>query len=316
MPNAIANLAHLSFVSETDFGSTLSGTALKKLRILSETLALSKNVAHTGELDTVGRNRVAAIENNKSAGGAVDFELSFTDFETLIRAALGASITGATAGAGANYFNGNTLSSFYIEKAFTDIARFVGVYGAVIEQLDLNFQANAPVTGQIQFMAQKTGSLAASRGVSYTAPSTDPVMRSGVDVAFVKINDAAIAAAVRSLKLSIKNGLKPVDQLTSEVPTGFTFGDFLVTGSMELYFPDASVYDLIEAQDSVKLEAKVSNSAGAFNFQMPAVRLTGGTPAIRGQGQDVILEVPFLAHKGQIAATDCTIAVHVDPAGA
>jgi hypothetical protein len=230
MPNAIANLAHLSFVAETTFGGALSATALKQLRILSESLALNKNVAPSGEMDVAGRNRVAVIETNKAAGGSIEMELSFTDLELLIRAAIGASITGATAAAGANYFNGNTLSSFYIEKAFTDVARYIGVYGAVIEQLDLAFVANQPATATLQIMAQKADSLAATRGASYTAPSTDAVMRSGVDVSNLTLGGSPIAAAVRALRLSIKNNLKPTDQLNSEVPSGFTFGNFEVTG--------------------------------------------------------------------------------------
>jgi hypothetical protein len=164
-------------------------------------------------------------------------------------------------------------------------------------------------------MAQKADSLAATRGASYTAPSTDAVMRSGVDVSNLTLGGSPIAAAVRALRWSIKNNLKPTDQLNSEVPSGFTFGNFEVTGSAEVYFPDATIHDLIQAQNSLALSAKIANAAGAFTFSLPAVRLTGGTPSIRGQGQDVLLEIPFIAHKGTHSGTPCTIAVNVDPAG-
>ena len=312
MPNAIANRAHLSFVQESVFASTLSATALKQLRIVSESLALAKNVQFSGQMDQATRNRVAVIEASKAAGGSIECELSFTDFVPLIQAAIGATIA-TPAQTGATYKNGNVLQTFYFEKLFADVSRYVGVYGCAINELELRFQANSPVMATFGIMAAKTGSLGATRGVSYTTPSTDAVMRSGVDVAHVKVDGSAIAAAVRALTLKIANGLKPTDQLTSEHPTGFQFGDFQVTGTAEVYFPDAAVYDLVEGSTSKSLEIKVANAAGSFAFNMPAVRFTGGTPLIAGQGSDVMLSIPFLAH--QADGGDNTLNVTIDPAG-
>jgi hypothetical protein len=312
MANAIANRAHLSFVQESAFGSTLSATALKQLRIVSESLALAKNIVLSGQMDQATRNRVAVIEASKSAGGSIDCELSFTDFVPLLQAALGVTIANP-AQAGATYKNGNVLQTFYFEKLFADVSRYIGVYGCAINELELRFSANQPVTATFGIMAAKTGSLAATRGQSYTAPSTDAVMRSGVDVAHVKVDGSAIACAVRAMTLKIANGLKPTEQLTSDIPAGFQFGDFQVSGSFEAYFPDAAVYDLVEGSTSKSMEIKVANEAGSFAFNMPAVRFTGGTPAIPGQGQDVMLSIPFLAH--QAPSGDNTLNVVIDPVG-
>lgn len=313
MPNAIANRAHLSFVAETVFGSTLSATAMKQLRIVSESLALSKNVAHSGQMDQATRNRVDVIESSKSAGGSIECELSFTDFVTLIQAAIGVA-PATPAGAGATYKNGNTLTTFYFEKLFVDVSRFIGVYGCAINEATFTFRANSPAMVSFGIVAQKTASLGATRGASYTAPATDAVMRSGIDVASLKVDGSPIAAACRSLTIKITNGLKPTDQLTSDVPGSFQFGDFVVSGSMDVYFPDAAVYDLVEGSVSKSLEIQIGNAAGSFRFNLPAVRFTGGTPQIGGQGQDVMLQIPFMAH--QAAGGDNTLNVLIDPAGA
>lgn len=313
MPNAIANRAHLSFVAETAFGSTLSSTTLKQLRFNSEALGLNKNIVHSGQMDPGSRNRVDVLELSKKAGGTFESELSYTDFITLLQAAIGSALGTPAAGAGTTYKNGNTLTTFYFEKLFADVSRYIGIYGAAINELELKFQANSPVMATFGLMAQKTGSLGASRGTGYTAPSTDPVMRSGADVAHVKLSGSAIAAAVRAMTIKIANGLKPTDQLTSDVPTAFQFGDFIVSGNLEAYFPDAAVYDVVEAEASAALEIKVQNTAGAFVLNMPAARLHGGTPLITGQGGDVLMNIPFLAH--QAAGGDNTLNILMDPAG-
>lgn len=313
MPNAIANRAHLSFAAESTFGGSLSGSTLKQLRFTSESLSLDKNIAHSGQMDVATRNRVDVLELSKKAGGALECELSYTDFITLLQAALGSALGTPAAGAGTTYKNGHILTTFYFEKLFADVSRYIGVYGAAINELELKFQANAPVTATFGLMAQKTASLGASRGSGYTAPATDPVMRSGVDVAHVKLDGAPLAAAVKSLSLKLANGLKPTEQLTSDVPTGFQFGDFVVSGSMEAYFPDAAVYDVVEASASKALEIKVQNTAGAFVFNLPAARLHGGTPTVTGQGGDVMMNIPFLAH--QPAGGDNTLNILMDPAG-
>lgn len=313
MPNAIANRAHLSFVTETVFGSTLSGSALKQLRMVSESLALNKNVVHSGEMEPAGRNRLDVLELSKNAGGTFDCELSYTDFITLIQASIGSALGTPASGAGTTYKNGNVLTTFYFEKLFADVSRYIGIYGAAINELELKFQANSPVMATFGIMAQKSASLGASRGSSYTAPATDAVMRSGVDVAHVKLGGSPIAAAVRAMTIKISNGLKPTDQLTSDVPTAFQFGDFIVNGTMEAYFPDATVYDVIEASASAALEIKVGNTAGAFVFNMPAARLHSGTPNISGQGADVMMNINYTAHKA--SGGDNTLNVLMDPAG-
>lgn len=312
MPNAIANRAHLSFVAETTFGGTLAATALKQLRIVSESLGINKNVAHSGQMDQATRNRVDVIESSKSAAGSIECELSYTDFVTLIQAAIGVA-PAAPILAGSTYKNGNTLTTFYFEKLFADVSRVIGVYGCAINEATFTFRANSPAMVSFGIVAQKTASVGTTRGASYTAPATDAVMRSGIDVASLKVDGSPIAAACRSLTIKISNGIKPTENLTSDVPTAFQFGDIVVTGSMEVYFPDAAVYDLVEGSVSKSLEIKIGNAAGAFTFNMPAVRFTGGTPPIAGQGQDVLLQIPFLAH--QAAGGDNTLNVLIDPAG-
>lgn len=313
MPNAVTNRAQLVFVEEAAYGGALSATALKRLRITGENIQHDSNRQFSGEIDP-NRDRVAMVELSKAANGTFDSEMSFLDFEVLLRALLGAGaglpntpIAGTT-----RYTNAGTLKSYYIEKQFTDINAFIGVYGAAFSSLSLDITANDIVKGTFGIVCQKTTKEAASRGLSVTASSQDAIMRAGFDVANIKLGGSALSAAVQRLTLQINNNVRPTTQVGIANPSAMQFGAFEVTGQMTAYFPDTTLYDDMLANTSRSLEFTISNPAGAFRFYMPAIKLTGGAPLVAGQNADVMTDIPIAAQKGA-GAEAYTMALDVTP---
>ena len=314
MPNAVANRALILFGKESAYGSTLASTVLKRLRFVSESIQHQANRAYSGQIEP-DRNRVEVMDLAKSAAGGLDCELSYTDMEGLLRSAIGAGaglsdtpVSGTT-----RYKNGTALDTYYFEKQFLDIAAFVGVYGAAINECTLTFEANREIQVQFGLVAQKTTQEAATRSTSVTAAATDAVMRCGADVAHIKLGGSAIAAAVQRLVISIRNNISPTTQVTADAPTAMQAHSFEVSGSMLAYFPTTALYEDMLANTSRALEVLASNAAGALTFQLPAIKLTGGTPPIGGQNTDVMVELPFMAQKGA-GADDFTFALDVNPA--
>jgi hypothetical protein len=314
MPNAISNRAQLLIVEESAYGGGLSATALKRLRITAESIQHQSNRAPSGEIDP-NRDRVQVLELSKSSAGGFDAEMSFTDFEALLRAVIGAGagaantpVTGTT-----RYVNATTLKSFYLEKQFADVNAFIGVYGGCFSELTLDITANDVVKSQWGIVAQKTTKENASRGATVTSPATDPVMRSGFDVANILLGGSAIGAAVQRLTLRINNNIRPTTQVMVGNPTAMQYGAFEVSGDMTVYFPSTALYEDMLANTARALEFTISNSAGSFRFALPAIKLTGGTPAIPGQNQDVMLDIPFIAEKGSGGSAH-TLALDVTPA--
>lgn len=316
MSNAVANRAQLSFVRETALGGTLSGTTFKRLRILSEGIVHQPLRQRSGQIEP-DRNLVEVMDLGVNAAGPIEAELSFSDFQELLIAALCARGTGTadTPAAGTTrYLNGTVIDWFYFEKNFTDVAKLVGVYGGVINEVTITFEANKEVLVSFGIVAQKTAKEAATRSTAYTAPSSDAVFRSGADVATLKLGGSTIAAAVRKLTISIRNNFSMKPEVGSAVATEAMAHSFEVSGVMETYFPTLALYDDMVASTMRALEVKAGNAVGAFTFHLPAINLTGGTPTIPGQNGDVIKEIPFLAVKGVLGAASCTMGLDVDPA--
>lgn len=314
MPNAISNRGSLTIVEETVYGSTLASTTGKQLRITGESIEHSSNRAFSDQIDP-GRNRVELVELSKSAAGGFENEMSYTDFVAYLIAILGAGAGAAdTPAAGTTrYTNASVLKSYYIEKKFADIGAFIGVRGACFSELTLDLTANERVKAQWSIMAQKTTDESASRFTAVTPVASDPVMRCGFDVAAIELGGSPLAAAVQQLTLKISNNIRPTTQLSADSPTAMQFGAFEVTGTMRAYFPSKVLYQDMLTNTARSLKTRISNSAGAFGFYFPAIKLADGTPKIPGQNQDVMQELNFSAQLGG-SGEAYTMALDVTPA--
>lgn len=316
MSNAVSNRAQLSLIKESAFGSTLSSTTLKRLRLTGENVQHNPMRAHSGQIEP-DRNRVEVMDLGFAAAGNIDAELSYTDFESVLRSVLcaGAGLADTPTTGITRYLNGTTIDSYYAESLFNDVAVIKGIYGMVFNDLTITFEANKEIALQFGVLAQKAIKVSPTRSTAITAPSTDAVMRSGADVAYIKLGGSVIAAAVQKLTLNIRNNFAPRGEIGQGGPQEMLAHSFEVSGSMTTYFPSAALYDDMVAATVRALEVKASNAAGAIGFQLPAITLNGGTPPIPGQNQDVLLEIPFLAAKGTLGGNACTMAIDFDPAG-
>jgi hypothetical protein len=314
MSNATSNRFRLAYAPEATYAGSLSGAALKTLRHNEESLGLNKNTAFSGEMEANG-NRRQVIDISRASSGSITSELSYTDFLVLLIAALG-----TTSGAGAadtpeegttRYTNGVAMPSYYFEKQFTDNGVFAGFPGSCINEITLDVNAKAIATLQFGIVGQKGTKEAVTRGTgSVTAPATDSIMRSGLNVAALQIDDTAIAAAVQRVQLKVTRNLRPTDDVRANAPTGFNPGAFEVSGTINAYFPDASLYDDFVNHTGRSLRITIGNEAGSFSFYVPSFKFTDGTPKNPGQNQDIMLELPFM---GEMGAGGYTLALDVTP---
>ena len=311
MADAQTNLARIGYAIESAYGSTIPSAALKTLRFTEESIAHQKNASWSNEIDSAG-NRVAVLDISKSAAGSFTSELSFTDFEAWLIAAIRAGVGTETDGV-TKYTNANVLKSFYLEKQFTDISAFIGCYGLVISEFSLNLSANAIAMATFALMGKQLKKESATRGTgAITAPSRDQVMRCGADVASLTLGGSAFPCAVQNLTLNIQNNTRPKTEITVDSPTAHNLGTFDVSGSARCYFPSTSLFDDFLAHTAKALSFSLSNAAGRFGFNLPAITITGHSAPINGINQDVMAEINFLAARTDSAAY--TLELEVEPA--
>lgn len=297
MADAQTNQARIGYALETAYGDTIAAAPLKTLRFIEESIAHQKNASWSGEINPNG-DRVLVMDISKSSAGAFTSELSYEDFvfwlPIAMRAGAGVTTEGVT-----KYTNANVLKSLYLEKHFTDIGAFIGCHGLVVSELNLSLTANDLVKATFSLMGKQLTKQAATRGTgAITAPARDQAMRSGADVANILLDGAAFPAAIQSLNLSINNNIRPKTELTKDSPTLYNFGTFDVSGTMRCYFPSMTLFDQMIAHTAKSLSFSISNTEGRFGFRLPSIQLGSFTPPIGTLNQDVMVDIPFLATRG------------------
>jgi hypothetical protein len=71
-----------------------------------------------------------------------------------------------------------------------------------------------------------------------------------------------------------------------------------VTGKLQTYFGDASVYNQILNNTLTSFDMRLGRSDGhreTLLFDFPAIKLSSGSPAVSGKNQDVTIDAGFQA---------------------
>ena len=87
MPNAVANRALIAFGKESSYGGALASTTGKRMRILSEGIVHTPSRQLSNQIEP-DRNRVEVMDLGFSASGPIEAELSYTDWEAVLRSVL------------------------------------------------------------------------------------------------------------------------------------------------------------------------------------------------------------------------------------
>ena len=79
---------------------------------------------------------------------------------------------------------------------------------------------------------------------------------------------------------------------------GIGGGQFTVTGQLQTYFGDASIYNQILNSTQVSFDMRLGRADGnreTLLFDFPAVKLSSGSPSVSGTNQDVMIQAGFTA---------------------
>jgi hypothetical protein len=113
---------------------------------------------------------------------------------------------------------------------------------------------------------------------------------------------------VQALSLRINNNIYQVDVVGQYDAYGHGLGRFELTGNMTVLFEDLAAYTAILDHEDVAIGFDVGDKAGnKYTFAIPKVKFTDGGPAAPGNGQPVVLEVPFQAFYDASSAASLSI---------
>lgn len=218
---------------------------------------------------------------------------------------------GLTVGlSGALLRNGVTESSFTLEKAFTDVGKFIAFTGMVANTLSLDIQTGQVLQGSASFMgkAASIGDATVGTGIPVAAAAND-VMNAVGNIGEVREAGVLLdGTALRSLSVRVANGLRGVQAVGALGNVDIGAGRCTVTGSVSAYFTDGAWYQKYLAGTATSLSFRVQDGAGnAYILTLPKVKLTAGRVQAGGNDRDVMADFDFQALSDP--ATGCTIQI-------
>lgn len=209
--------------------------------------------------------------------------------------------------------NGVVNRSYHIQKAFTDVNQFMSFTGMRVGSCSMELTANEIVTGSFSFMG-KAAERATSSFASTTVPTnTSPVITASAHVGNIKQNGVAIPAGIRSLSLEIENNLRIQSQIGALAAYGIGSGFMDITGSIEVYFEDSTMFDQLINHTATELSFQMRDDRGnIYVITLPQVLFTEGYPMAGGGNDDVMLPLSYQAIRS--AQYNCQIQIDLLPA--
>jgi hypothetical protein len=124
---ASGSSAGVRYVPEVTYGTTPTTPSMVELRYTSCSMQLTKDSFQSAELRS-DRQIFGFKQGNQRGGGDLAFEFSWKEFDPFLEAALfgkwNSNVLKASWDAEATPAKSNPVSSFSIERAFSDIAQY------------------------------------------------------------------------------------------------------------------------------------------------------------------------------------------------
>ncbi|QXZ79665.1 phage tail tube protein [Rhizobium sp. L51/94] len=299
----------LADISEVTIGTTPATPAFQIMRYLTADVRINKQTDIPNEV-RADRNVASIVDVGRSVQGTINCDLSYGTFDTWLERLL------CSAWATDVLKNGiiqkaSTLEFFY-EQGATDT--YVRYQGCRINTLAMNLQARQPITANwgIMGIRSPTPTTAIIAGATYTDPTTTPVMNAGLNVANLALTGIASSPMIRSMSINITNNIYQNDVVGAYEPYSHGLGRFELTGSLETYFENLDAYQAILSHSDVGISFTVGNATGQkYTFAFPKVKLMDGGPGAPGNGQAVMMTVPFQAYYDATSAASLSITRNV-----
>lgn len=275
----------LRYVAEGTFGADPANyDSVLELRHTGCSLAVQKETFVSNEIRD--DRQISDFRHGvKRVAGDIGFELSYSEYDSLLAAALFSSWSNDVLKAG------TTEGSFQFERAFTDITQYGKFTGCMINTLSLSIPANGIITGSFGIVG-KNGSysgspLNADPGASQSNEPFDSFSGS------IEENDVAIAI-VTSVEINIANGLTPAYVIGENTTPQIGVGRCNITGTVSAYFEDADLIDKFLDESESSLLLQIGETEDYYELELPKIKYSGGDNPVNGEGL-ILINMPFQA---------------------
>lgn len=205
-------------------------------------------------------------------------------------------------------WNADVAGGGFVDKAYTtelkatDLTNiFANQRGMTIGTLDLNLASRAIVTGQFTFMGFQFATASATVGTGAAGSATTTrVMNATANVATLMEGGAALATAVKSLRLQINNNLREQAAIANKYNIGIGGGQVVITGTIDPYFEDNALLAKFTAHTETSLRFDLQDAAGnRIICSIPSLYYGGqdAGPEASGNNADTATALPIAARR-------------------
>lgn len=303
MTFAVNNKLRVAIVPETVFNTIPSTPTFQTLRVTKPSGGVTKQTFTSEQFDGTRYGRKNYL-TGVDVGPSYDFEMSYGTFDALLAAVMRGSWS-------TNILkDGATAASFAIEEADTGgTSTFVRYTGCFPDEMSLSFASRKEITGSVKFfgMGQASDSSAIS-GATYTAATTTDVMTSGVAVGAMSVSGLTDQPIIKSIDLSIKNGLGAREELGNLYSLEPTSSPIVIEAQMMVYFQTIELYQAIMAHDVAAISFQSGLASGSkYQFDIPAGRFMNFDRQRTDLRQDQMLNLTVRAEYDPTEA--CTLKI-------
>lgn len=305
MTVADGSQVQLADVSETTIGTTPSTPAFQIMRYVTADVRLSKQTDIPNEV-RADRNVSTIVDVGRSVTGTVNALMSYGTFDTWLARLLCSSWATDV------LKNGVTPSAatleFLFEQGATD--SYVRYRGVRFNTLDMTLRARQSVSANFGIMGigDTTPGTTIITGATYADATETPVFNAGLNVSSLTFTGIMSAPKIQQMTMRINNNIYQNDVVGAYEPYSHGLGRFEVTGSLTTYFENLDTFNAIRNHDDVALGFVLEDEIGnSYTFAIPKVKLLDGGPTGVGNGQPVLLEVPYQAYFDATSAASLSI---------
>lgn len=291
MPNATANRMALRYVEEVTPGTTPATPAFKELRYTGETLDFDRSSVTSKEVRS-DRMTADLIAVKASSGGDVNIEFSAEAYDDFLQAAL-CGTWGAPALGISVLKNGTTNRAFTLQKQYQDTTPnvYVTLRGQRVADMALDFKVGSILTGKFGFMGRTvTPTTAQIAGATFVAAPTNTPMNAVSNLQEIEENGIAAVSAFRSLTLNLNNNMREQEAIGNLFPIEVVPGTLEITGNLEAYFSDMTLYNRFINDTAFALGFKTIDGEGNYyEWLLPRVKLESSKIESGGIDTDVMM---------------------------
>lgn len=194
---------------------------------------------------------------------------------------------------------GTTQQSVTIEKSIQsqDDPEYLVYTGMVVNSASFSFESAERVTGTFDFLGTASSVSNVTLDASPTAATTTNIMNAVNNVGRISEGGSVIANgnAITSVEFSINNQLREQTAIGTLGLIGIGSGDSEITGTINTYFADRTLYEKFVNNTDSNLSVNVNRDSQALIFDFLNVTYTESSVEASGRNQDVFVSLGFSA---------------------